>query len=146
MNHRFIPLATLLLLAGCANVPLDPVTPESIVGTYSLRQVDKTVTTTGGGSNSAPGNFSGAKGTLTVTKDRFAGSFSLPQEAVADTLAGTYSLTPSPTRVGVYVYSPDTYNKKGFAGLGYDGNTLIVFYKANIELPVTQYVLIFGRS
>ncbi len=147
MNRLPIPLAALLLLAGCANVPIptDPLTPESIVGTYSLRQVNKNVTVTGGATNPAAGNFAGSKGVLALTKDSFAGSFSIPQEAVADTLTGAYTLTNYPYGAGGYAYTPSSPNPKGFAGFTYQANTITVFYRANPGIPYTTYVLTYGR-
>ena len=139
-----VPLAA-LLLAGCANIPppTDPLTPESIVGIYTLQRIDKNTTTTGGATNPAPGNLTGSKGTLALTQNSFAGSFSIPQEAVSDTLAGAYTLTPH--GAGGYIYAPDSSDRKGFVGFTYQTNTLTVFYRANPGIPYTTYVLTYGR-
>jgi hypothetical protein len=110
-----------------------------------LEKVEK-IERAGQGGRPAPINSPDIKGTLTVTEDRYTGSFSLPSEGISETFTGSYKLTPS-TRKGVFGYSPPLGSiLKGMIGFVFEDKTVTVVYNISSEPPFTQYVLSYTRS
>jgi hypothetical protein len=137
-----------LWIAACARVPAptEPLTPDSILGTYTLTAIDKVMTVDAGTSGIVSGRYDGARGTFTIRKDTFIGSFAIPQEGVADSLAGSCSLAPYPYGAGGYTCTPPDEVVRGFAGFTYQAGTLTVFYRMGNLLPYVTYALTFVRA